>query len=135
MLREECGYQMKLPETLQDYFDIAWNHAVVEKQPPSARPYGSCLYRGPNGTRCFIGAAIPDEKYHPILEGHFAIDVLRDIDMIAPPGVNALQIVHDKRATLVHIGPTYAQAYRDSIEGDLRKFADEYDLRIPGEYR
>lgn len=38
------------PQTIQDYFNIAWQHAVVEKQPPSVS-WGEvyvvkqCLYR------------------------------------------------------------------------------------------
>jgi len=29
----------------------------------------SCLYRGPNGTKCAAGHVIPDEKYDPCFEG------------------------------------------------------------------
>jgi hypothetical protein len=28
-----------------------------------------CLYRGPNGTKCFAGALLPDELYDPEFEG------------------------------------------------------------------
>lgn len=29
-----------------------------------------CRYRGPNGTKCFAGHSIPDDKYDPTFEGY-----------------------------------------------------------------
>ena len=30
---------------------------------------GTCLYRGPNGTKCAVGCLIPDDLYSPNMEG------------------------------------------------------------------
>ena len=43
---------------------------------PSVGPNGACLYRGPDGTKCAIGALIPDECYNESLfEGRGALTV------------------------------------------------------------
>lgn len=34
----------------------------------SVDEFDSCLYRGPNGTKCAVGALIPDEKYSKDME-------------------------------------------------------------------
>ena len=31
-------------------------------------PYPTCMYRGPNGRKCAVGAIMPDSKYSPDLE-------------------------------------------------------------------
>jgi hypothetical protein len=114
--------------TLQDYFDIAWHHAVIEKQPPSFNleekdPYKICLYRGPNGERCLIGAAIKDEDYKPELEGKSAHVALFDIGY-ANPDLYFLQKCHDD----IHYKP---DQYASVIENRLRRYAAGAGLKIP----
>lgn len=49
-------------------FDRVVAHARAQKC-KSAHPLsGACVYRGPNGTKCFIGALIPDDKYEPRMD-------------------------------------------------------------------
>lgn len=59
----------------QQIFDTVVKHLAAQK----TRSYGtykshgvwstSCLYHGPNGTKCAVGCLIPDEKYSPDMEG------------------------------------------------------------------
>lgn len=71
--------------TRQEIFDKVVLHAHQQNRKSVAGvPEGGiggieekCLYRGPEGTKCFVGALIPDELYHPRLESHgvFSNDV------------------------------------------------------------
>jgi hypothetical protein len=52
--------------TNQELFDRVVAHARQQKC--QAREGSKCLYRRPNGAKCFIGALIPDDKYDPSFE-------------------------------------------------------------------
>lgn len=54
--------------TLQEIFDKVVAHARAQKA-QAIDEFGMCWYRGLNGTKCFIGALIPDELYRPEFEG------------------------------------------------------------------
>lgn len=49
--------------TEQEAFDIAL--AGLRKQGKPSKNNYSCLYRGPDGTRCAVGFLMPDELYKP----------------------------------------------------------------------
>ena len=62
-----------------------------------------CAYRGANGTKCALGILIPDELYHPDMEGlsfhqlcrkFDAVAYLPEICAIVPVGAT-LQDLHD----------------------------------------
>lgn len=68
----------------QEIFDTVCEHAA--KQGRKSIVEGSCKYRGPDGTKCFIGALIPDDKYYTSLEnkvvGSSSVEkVLRSTDI------------------------------------------------------
>lgn len=52
--------------TQQEFFNITALHLI--QQGRQAKGQAFCLYRGPNGTKCAIGAHIPDELYLPEME-------------------------------------------------------------------
>ena len=56
--------------TPQEILDKVVHHLKTDGRPSYVQEPGGprCLYRGPNGTRCFVGALIPDENYTPSLE-------------------------------------------------------------------
>ncbi len=62
---------------------------------------GHCLYRGPNGTKCFIGALIPDEAYEERFESNAVSDMP---DVLEAAGLSPeqatladdLQYIHDR---------------------------------------
>lgn len=53
--------------TLQEIFDTAATHLL--KQGKRASQNGTCLYRGPDDTKCAVGCLIKDEFYRLGLEG------------------------------------------------------------------
>lgn len=95
----------------QEIFDvIAWNllrqHARARVVHDDGR--GQCRYQAPDGKRCAIGFIIPDDIYHPTLEGlrvadlahqllhtnfgrEFARLLYRDLELLT-----ALQQMHDR---------------------------------------
>lgn len=58
--------------TKQELFDIIVAHLRKQGRKSIANNAKTiettCLYRGPDGTKCAIGCLIPDELYKPIME-------------------------------------------------------------------
>jgi hypothetical protein len=122
--------------TRQQLFDNAWNWFVVEKKERSYNKYTrTCLYRGPNGTKCAIGVSIPDNKYDPGMENRGIRGIMsnyepnlgrvfdkNDLDFLAE-----LQQVHDNLANSYHISE---KEFTELIEDKLRAFAKKYNLGI-----
>lgn len=53
----------------QEAFDLMVNHLIAQGKPAiDEEDGGSCLYRGPNNTKCAVGILIPDDKYTPSME-------------------------------------------------------------------
>ncbi len=117
---------------IQEFFDIAWNHAVV-KQSPMCRVGGSCAcaYRDDKGNRCLIGAAIPDERYSLEMEGLAASGLIfgeSHRDSTRSRQINELQRCHDS------ISPIHNHiAYLLQVESNLIKFSERHGMKIPGE--
>lgn len=61
--------------TEQEIFDTVLAH-LREQGEASADSSGVCQYRGPDGTSCAVGCLIPDEMYHPVIEGLGAGDIM-----------------------------------------------------------
>ena len=122
-----------LPQTLQDYFDIAWKHAVIDKQPKAINPRSTlCSYRTPDGRKCLIGAAIRDEHYAAHLEGLIASEFINSLNRSMdlqfsygnPPKINHLQRIHDGCPV---------DSYPGLIAERLTLFASLNDLSIPSD--
>ncbi len=84
--------------TEQQIFDRVVAHA--RKQKCKSESTGYCLYRGPNGTKCFAGIFIPDDQYDRLIEGN-VFDSLRhirapEIDPMDFFFVAGFQEIHDK---------------------------------------
>lgn len=129
-------------------FDKVWNHFVVEKNPPSVEEDDiTCLYRGPNGSRCAVGVLLPDEVYQPTLEGVS----LKDLDpnvcvasefaaWIRSHGLTflgQLQQAHDQ-AVLSQMAHNMAGhsvltpgRFHEEIERLLREVAADFGCEIP----
>jgi hypothetical protein len=89
--------------TLQEVFDKAATH-LLKQGVRSYKNGVTCLYRGPNGTMCAVGALIDDAHYVPSLERKPA-DNLYVMEALRLSGVPAdaaaellieLQRLHDK---------------------------------------
>jgi hypothetical protein len=59
----------------QEAFDAAVEHLRKQGKRSQSKYSTDCLYRGPNGLKCAVGALIPDELYEKSYEGR-AIKVL-----------------------------------------------------------
>src|SRR5260370_33408604 len=62
---------MKLPTTLQEFFNNAWRWAVIEKHPQCSSANLYCKYPM-NSNACLIGCSIPEDSYGPAMENKSA---------------------------------------------------------------
>jgi hypothetical protein len=102
----------------QEAFDIAARHLLKQG---SRSVWGEeCVYRAPDGTRCALGALIPDEVYDLSLEGTPSVSLYErpDVAPYLPRNkvlATALQSVHDI-------------SFPDRWRSDLRRVAREFGL-------
>jgi hypothetical protein len=89
---------IQIPQDPQVVFDIVVEHALKQNC-RSADPDNSndCMYRGPNGTKCFAGALIPDDKYLPSFEGRGWITLVAGgyVESHNRELISVLQEIHD----------------------------------------
>ena len=79
--------------TLQEIYDKVKAHLIAQGRPAMCVLTGEegytgatgspirgevCMYRAPDGAKCAAGCLIPDEKYHPSMEGKTLYVVLRE---------------------------------------------------------
>lgn len=63
--------------TEQKLFDFVATHLLTQRtRSNSVEAYSRCLYRGPSGLKCAIGACISDENYSTEFEGYSAKQVI-----------------------------------------------------------
>ncbi len=118
-----------MPTTLQGFFNNAWQHAVVEKQPRCTDEGGfKCLYRDGSGNACLIGASIPATLYDEDMEGDSIGSVLEvmNVELEFFTALTNLQYCHDD---YVYCGD--GSTYEVFVERKLRQFAKDNKLRIP----
>lgn len=143
------------PLSNQDAFNNVWQHFVVERNSPSIGTVdgivnlGNCRYRMDDGTNgCAIGCQLPDELYHPSLEGKSVAALYADFLLDYPNEVSpqrlstyfsnvelylleCLQGAHDNWARR----SKYAMYDRDNelqeLEIELRQLARQFKLEVP----
>lgn len=84
--------------TNQEAFDVMVRHAR-EQGCKSWNSERKCRYRGNGGTKCFVGALIPDAEYTVLLEGKPAISLsrmLRCLHGLTPDFLDYMQAIHDR---------------------------------------
>ncbi len=98
----------KTPQTPQEIFDFVATHLFTQGT-AAVNKSGACRYRGPDGTKCAVGALIPDDEYSVKMEGKSSLEVGRQgVSYHSPtlarlnekdPGISyllrRLQTVHD----------------------------------------
>ena len=126
----------------QEIFNTVWSGAKGQNFKPSFKKRRSirldvkmtaeCRYRGEGGVKCHIGHLIPDEKYNPELEYAPLVEIAVRVANLIDPGeeidkahpdimwLSDLQRAHDNNISSPEL-----------IEEGLRKFAVEYNLKIP----
>jgi hypothetical protein len=111
--------------TNQEVFNRVWERAKDNRC--ANGPDGGCMYRNPDGLKCFIGHLIPDELYEAEMEGRTVRRLLEEYPntflALGLTGANlplmqALQNVHDYR-------------YPEMWERELRQIAIVYSLTVP----
>jgi hypothetical protein len=118
--------------TAQEIFSVVWERAKDQNFAVDTPETGVCMYRAPNGLKCFVGDLIPDDIYHKGIENHSAEELINnrnacarfftaeDLEIdIAIEFILSLQSVHDKT--------------EDPAEwpNDLIDIARSYSLRVP----
>lgn len=117
----------------QQVFDKVASHLLAQKLTSSKSNLvgGTCLYRGPNGTKCAVGCLIPDDLYDAKMEG---------TAVPTSPDFSPMYNVIGKVLTQVVEGDTFPllaalQLLHDTIapefwDVELRKSAVKFNLTV-----
>lgn len=112
---------------MQEAFDAGSIHMLTQNTKSVMQQTGECKYRGPNGTKCPIGALIPDELYVPEMDDAGAYDIDGDTGVYAlndqwklfNPSIveflGELQNIHDNKIEILW-------------EGELFRLAEKFHL-------
>lgn len=79
--------------TKQEAFNLVWERAKDKRR---AVAHGRCLYRAPDGLKCFVGVLIPDEKYDARFDSEWrTTGEVMDCDKELERFLCSLQGIHD----------------------------------------
>lgn len=99
------------------------------KQNDKSIEFGTCLYRGPDNTRCFVGAFIPEDLYDKSMEGKDAEDLINQF----PELYNHLSIYQLELYEAIEFWGRMQGIHDDyEISGwstQFEKYATEYKLQ------
>jgi hypothetical protein len=114
--------------TNQQVFNKVIRH--LRRQGKAAVVDGVCAYRASDGSKCAVGCLIPDELYHPYMEGVQA-DKEEMPKFLRLLGVDVrlakrLQCLHDRVLYL-------AESCNDEFEFAVECLAAEFSLKVPEE--
>ena len=109
---------IKLPNTLQEVFDIVSKHLLKQNE-KSEYCDGTCMYYGPNGSKCAAGILIPINEYNEEFEGKGWLQIInrKYVEDKFTEEICNLQRIHDLFAVC-------------DWKDELIKFADDYNLQI-----
>lgn len=105
----------------QQAFDIMVQH-LRQQGRPSRDDVAGCMYRGPDGTKCAVGALIPDELYRDNMEGRTIRPLLiqdcnayselcRLLDSIDLQLLEEMQTIHDH-----HTPANWERSFKECAE-------------------
>jgi hypothetical protein len=116
---------IKLPNTLQEVFDIVSKHLLKQNE-RSLNPYPvpssmlpECSYRGKDGTKCAAGVLISDEEYNAKFESWTWSGLVDNyiVEDKFKEEINDLQEIHDR-------WPVHSWRSR------LNNFAKKHNLQV-----
>ncbi len=113
--------------TPQEIFDKVCVHLFTQRT-PAMNDGGDCLYRGPDGTRCAVGALIPDDVYEERIEFKDVYGIRewlieKKLFRFSDVGLlKELQDVHDCWPLGSALAPP------ESLATQLRDVAEDHDL-------
>jgi len=94
-------YEEAPPVKKQTLFDRIARHLLTQNAKAVNRN-GECRYRGPNGTKCAVGAVLPDKLYKRTLEGSDVSSLINKLGKDAPKWLeenhyflSSMQSLHD----------------------------------------
>jgi len=111
----------------QKIFNEVRAHAL-KQQKRAIRDYdGTCMYRAPNGLKCFIGAVFPDEIYKPEMECMGIHALVRDY-----PEIHEFFEVEREEDTqfLSNLQCIHDSVIVEQWEENLKDFAKRYGLEV-----
>lgn len=79
-------------------FDTVVKHLALQKNRSAKTGTNRCMYRGPLGMKCAVGALIPDEEFMPKMEFKNVSDICGEIPSLKDINRNLLidlQRIHD----------------------------------------
>ena len=114
----------------QEMFDIVAVHLIRQQEKSKSESSGLCLYRGPRGLKCAVGALIPSRDYRIDFEEE---NVVGNINLLRVARVtesddgflSQLQKIHD--STDVEQWPEVLIGFAESNSLDLTALADEME--------
>lgn len=123
----------------QEILDAVVAFMRKQRKPSGGRTAGGgsyyCRYRGPDGTKCAIGALIPDSIYDEVIEGKPIDDVLHGSSAIRelfvgvdPAYLMSLQGCHDAAAVDHNSGSSAAPDFMASFERRVERIARMNEL-------
>ena len=118
--------------TEQTAFNLVKNHLLTQMTKSMGKNnFGDtqCLYRGPNGTKCAIGALITDAEYKEITDhshefwGNYGLMISQTEKLQSLQGLDLtfleeLQIIHDQYET---------QDWKNQLEVFAKKYSLQYE--------
>lgn len=82
--------------TNREAFDTVKTHLLTQMEKSRGELGDTCMYRGTNGRKCAIGCLIPDNEYHPSLEGAAVSSLkLKCLQGLDRKMLSRLQSIHD----------------------------------------
>lgn len=115
--------------TKQEAFNLVWERAKDPRRSMGSSTVADqsfCAYRGSHGVKCFVGVLIPDEEYHPCMEGERASYLLTNGNL--PPSLDPADVEFYDTMQRVHDDfETPPSQWHDL----LRIVAAEYNLTVP----
>lgn len=114
--------------TTQEAFHRVYRHLLTQGHRAtrySKTNYVSCVYRGEDGSRCAIGALIPDELYKPELEGLGVLEIMQGNQEIVALFEDVPHLLLERLQELHDHVP--AHLWKEGLE----EIADDYGLKVP----
>ncbi len=114
---------MKIPPEVQAIIDAGYK-GVIAQGKKSVDSEGDCLYRAPDGCKCFIGHGIPDEIYSNDMENQSGSDIAYIL------GINPKFHEMLEKFQAAHDGAEYKNFISD-FKSRCKLVAKEFNVTLP----
>lgn len=113
--------------TLQQIFTKVAGHLLTQAAVSADDMTGMCLYRGPRGMRCAVGALVADKHYDARMEGQDACGSVV-AEALAESGVDTTDV--DVRYLLIALQMIHDNTDIAAWPAELAALADQFGLRM-----